>query len=105
MKKRQIHVTFHIEGPAAVEVTCGERVRIDRLRLTRTGPVAERLRELLSPRSTTITLDEGSYFFRTLTEARQQIANGRTGADRGAPRDEPAAPPGGPGAMLDAPKT
>lgn len=76
MKKKALQVIFDVEEPSVLELTVGERVQVDRLKPAHGGYVAERCGDLVGPGVTTLALGRGSYFFKTLSEARLKVVRG-----------------------------
>lgn len=81
MKKRALQVTLDVHEPSVVELTVGDRVQMDRLIPSPRGHVAERHGGLLEPGTTRLDLDQGLYFFRTLSDADLRVVCG--GVDTG----------------------
>ena len=76
MKKRPLQVSLHAREPSIVELTVGERVQLDRLAPSPHGYVAERHGSLLEPGVTTLTLAQGHYFFKTLSDVNLKVVRG-----------------------------
>jgi hypothetical protein len=76
LKKRALQVSLHVREPSVVELTVGERVQFDRLAPSHHGYVAERHGNLLDPGVTTLTLAQGHYFFKTLTDINLKVVRG-----------------------------
>ena len=95
--KRPLQVTLQVREPSKVELTVGEKVQLDRLVTTPSGPVAERAGALLQPGPTTVALDPGFYFFKTLTDAHLRVVTGGVESRVSAVgKDPPPPPPPGP---------
>lgn len=96
--KKALKVTLTVREPSVVELTTGEKVRLDRLVPTTQGHVAERCGELLQPGVTRLSLDHGLYFFKTLSDAHLNVVCGgvdttvHTNTKTGWP-DPPSGPP------------
>ena len=76
MKRKPLQVALHVQQPSVVELTVGDRVQLDRLTPSPHGHIAERCGDLLSPGVTTLALEQGFYFFKTLAEAHLKLVNG-----------------------------
>ncbi len=78
MKKKALGVTLQVHEPSTVELTVGDKVQLDRLvaRGHGQGHVAERCGDLLVPGTTTLVLDQGFYFFKTLSDANLKVVRG-----------------------------
>ena len=76
MKKRPLQVSLHAREPSIVELTVAERVQLDRLHPSQQGYVAERHGSLLEPGMTTLTLAQGHYFFKTLSDVNLKVIRG-----------------------------
>jgi hypothetical protein len=76
MKRKALQVTFEVRKPSVVELTVGEKVQLDRLTPSRCGYVAERRGDLLEPGVTMLALEQGVYFFKTLSEANLKVVSG-----------------------------
>ena len=74
--KKTLQVTLHVTEPSVVELTVKDKVQLDRLKPSRHGHVAERCGDLLNPGVTTLRLDQGHYFFKTLSEAHLKVVYG-----------------------------
>jgi hypothetical protein len=86
MRRKALHVTLNVLEPSTVDLTVGEKVQLDRLVPSRAGHVAERRGGLLKPGSTTMALEPGLYFFKTLSDAHLKVVCGgvatRLGSDK-----------------------
>jgi hypothetical protein len=71
-----LHVSLHAREPSVVEVTVGDRVQLDRVTPSQHGYVAERHGRLLDPGTTTVALQPGHYFFKTLSDAHLRVVTG-----------------------------
>ena len=76
MKKRPLQVSLHAHEPSVVELTVEERVQLDRLQPSPHGYIAERHGSLLEPGMTTLTLAQGHYFFKTLSDVNLKVVRG-----------------------------
>ena len=76
MKRKPLQVSIHAREPSVVELTVEERVQLDRLTPSLHGYLAERLGRLLDPGITTLALEPGSYFFKTLSDANLRVVTG-----------------------------
>ena len=98
MKRKPLHVSLHAREPSVVEVTVGDRVQLDRVTPSPHGYIAERHGRLLDPGTTTVALQPGHYFFKTLSDANLRVVTGgvatRTPAGTGGKQVPP--PPGEP---------
>jgi hypothetical protein len=105
MKKAPLHVTLRVNQPSIVDLTVGETVQLDQLRPTPHGEVPERHGKLLSPGTQTLHLDQGLYFFKTLSNSHLKVVCGGvdTEASAGDKDSFPAPPPKIPKARGDAP--
>jgi hypothetical protein len=65
-------VALYAAGPTIVTLTVHDHVQLDRV----TGTSAERYGGLLSPGTTPVRLDEGTYVFRTTTDAQVRLGDG-----------------------------
>jgi hypothetical protein len=74
--KRTLQVSLHAREPSVVELTVAERVQLDRLHPSTQGYLAERHGSLLEPGMTTLTLAEGHYFFKTLSDVHLKVVRG-----------------------------
>ena len=81
MKRKPLHVSLHAREPSVVEVTVGDRVQLDRVTPSQHGHIAERHGRLLDPGTTTVALQPGHYFFKTLSDANLRVVTG--GVDAG----------------------
>jgi hypothetical protein len=105
VKRKPLHVSIHAREPSVVELTVGDRVQLDRLTPSPHGYLAERLSRLLDPGSTTVSLEPGTYFFKTLSDANLRVVTGGVTAGialdtKGGTPDPPAS---GGGTSLPAP--
>ena len=87
MRKKALHVTLNIREPSMVNLTVAEKVQLDRLVPSRTGHVAERRGDLLKPGSTTLVLEPGLYFFKTLADAHLKVVCGGVATRLGYDKD------------------
>jgi hypothetical protein len=71
-----LQVCVDVREPSVVELTVHERVQIDHLRATAHGPVAERHGALLEPGVSTLALDPGQFFFKTMSDASLRVVCG-----------------------------
>jgi hypothetical protein len=71
-----LHVSLHAREPSVVEVTVGDRVQLDRVTPSQHGYIAERHGRLLDPGTTTVALQPGHYFFKTLSDAHLRVVTG-----------------------------
>jgi hypothetical protein len=76
MKKRTLQVSLHAREASVVELTVEERVQLDRVTRTPQGCVPERHGNLLEPGVSTIALEPGHYFFKTLSPASLHVIRG-----------------------------
>jgi len=76
MRKRALRVALHAREPSVVELTVGERVRIDRITPSELGGIAERHGALLEPGVNTLELAQGHYLFKTLSDAYLHVVRG-----------------------------
>jgi hypothetical protein len=76
VKRKPLQVSLHAREPSVVEVTVGDRVQLDRLTPSRNGYVAERHGGLLTPGVTSVALEPGHYFFKTLSDANLRVVTG-----------------------------
>jgi hypothetical protein len=76
MKKPPLQVSLHVKQPSVVELTVGDNVQLDRLTPSPRGHIAERLGELLRPGVATLELEQGFYWFKTLSEAHLKVVQG-----------------------------
>jgi hypothetical protein len=76
MRKRPLQVTLDVREPSVVELTVGDRVQLDRLTRCDDRQVPERHGSLLQPGLTTLALEPGSYFFKTLSDAHLKVVRG-----------------------------
>jgi hypothetical protein len=105
MKRNPLRVSIHAREPSVVEVTVGDRVQLDRLTPSPHGYLAERLGRLLDPGSTTVALEPGYYFFKTLSDANLRVVTGgvRAGIALGTKSGWPDPPTNSGGTSLPAP--
>jgi hypothetical protein len=75
-----LHVSLHARESSVVEVTVGDRVQLDRLTQSPHGYLAERLGRLLDPGITSVALEPGYYFFKTLSDAHLRVVTGGVAA-------------------------
>jgi hypothetical protein len=80
MKRKPLKVTLHADEPSVVEVTVGDRVQLDRVMPSPHGYRAERHGRLLAPGTTTVALEPGHYFFKTLSDANLRVVAGGVAA-------------------------
>ena len=80
MKRKPLHVSLHAREPSVVEVTVGDRVQLDRVTPSPRGYLAERHGRLLDPGTTTVALQPGHYFFKTLSDANLRVVTGGVSA-------------------------
>jgi hypothetical protein len=80
MKRRPLQVNLHAREPSVVELTVGDRVQLDRVLSSPHGDRAERHGRLLDPGVTTVALEPGHYFFRTLSDAHLRVVTGGVAA-------------------------
>src|SRR5215475_2623020 len=80
VKRKPLHVSLHACEPSVVEVTVGDRVQLDRLTPSPRGYLAERHGRLLDPGMTTVALEPGHYFFKTLSDANLRVVTGGVSA-------------------------
>jgi len=76
MRKKPLHVMLDVREPSTIDLTVGEKVQLDRLVRSRHGHVAERRGDLLMPGVTTLALETGRYFFKTLSDAHLKVVRG-----------------------------
>jgi hypothetical protein len=76
MKKKTLQVTLDVHEPSVVELTVDDRVQLDRIAPSPHGTIAERSGDLLEPGTTTLDLERGMYFFRTLSDATLRVVCG-----------------------------
>ena len=76
MTRKVLHVTLDVRERSEIVLTLAERVQLDRLVRTPRGTVGERLGALLYPGVTTLVLDQGQYFFTTLSDSRWRVVSG-----------------------------
>lgn len=75
MRRRPLRVTLEARESSTIELTVGERVQLDRLTPSPLGTLADR-HELLEAGRSTIHLERGTYFFRTLSDASLRVVAG-----------------------------
>jgi hypothetical protein len=80
VKRKPLQVSLHAREPSVVEVTVGDRVQLDRLTPSPQGYLAERHGRLLDPGVTTVALEPGHYFFKTLSDANLRVVRGGVSA-------------------------
>ncbi len=80
MKRKPLHVGLRVDEPSVIEVTVGERVPLDRVTPSPHGYVAERHGCLLDPGVTTVALERGHYFFKTLSDTNLRVVRGGVAA-------------------------
>ena len=76
MKKRTLQVSLHAREASVVELKVGERVQLDRIVRTSQGSAPERHGNLLEPGGSTLALEPGHYFFKTLSPASLRVVAG-----------------------------
>lgn len=76
MKKRPLQVSLQVREPSVIELTVGERVQLDRLTRSPQGYIPERHGSLLEPGVTMLSLSEGHYWFKTLSDANLHVVRG-----------------------------
>ena len=76
MKRKPLHVSLHARESSVVEITVGDRVQLDRVTPSPRGDIAERHGRLLDPGTTTVALQPGNYFFKTLSDANLRVVTG-----------------------------
>jgi hypothetical protein len=76
MKRKPLQVSLQVKRPSVVELTVGDKVQLDRLAPASHGYVAERHGDLIEPGVTTLRLDQGCYFFKTMSEAHLRVVQG-----------------------------
>jgi hypothetical protein len=74
-------VNLYVDQPGQIELHVRETVRIDRLRPTADGYVAEPHGALLAPGVTQVALDKGLYHLRTLDDAQLRVLAGGVRVD------------------------
>jgi len=80
MRRKPLHVMLDVREPSTVDLTVGEKVQLDRLVRSQHGHVAERRGALLTPGVTTLALEPGGYFFKTLADAHLKVVCGGVNA-------------------------
>jgi hypothetical protein len=105
VKRKPLQVSLHAREPSVVEVTVGDRVQLDRLTPSPQGYLAERHGRLLDPGVTTVALEPGHYFFKTLSDANLRVVRGgvSAGIAAGTKGGLPDPPSTGGGISLPAP--
>lgn len=103
-KQKPLQVSLRVTRPSVVQFTVGDTVQLDLL----SGRLAERHGALLRPGATTLHLEQGHYYFKTLTEARLKVISGgltasATGDDPKDPWPPPSPVPRGDELQGDAP--
>ena len=93
MRKKALQVTLEVVEPSVVELTVGDRVRLDRLARAEHGYVAERRGDVLAPGRATLPLEPGYYFFRTLSDASLRVVSGGVNTAVGSRGKDPPVPP------------
>jgi hypothetical protein len=81
MKKKPLQVNLHAREPSVIELKLGDRVQLDRLTPSPHGYLAERHGRLLDPGVTTVALEPGHYFFKTLSDTHLRVVTGGVSAD------------------------
>jgi hypothetical protein len=79
MKRKVLKVNLHAREPSVVELTVGDRVQLDRVMPSPHGYLAERHGRLLDPGTTTVALEPGHYFFKTLSDTHLRVVSGGGG--------------------------
>src|SRR5215475_12680032 len=90
VKKKPLQVSLHAREPSVVELTVGDRVQLDRVMPAPYGALDERHGRLLDPGTTTVALEPGHYFFKTLSDANLRVVTG--GVDTRITPDDPKDP-------------
>ena len=103
MKRKPLHVSLHACEPSVVELTVGDRIQIDRLTPATRGYLAERHGRLLAPGTTTLALEPGHYFFKTLSDANLRVVTGGVSAESTAHRTKDGPVPDPPKAAEQVP--
>ena len=67
---------MHAKQPSRIEVTVAEQVQLDRLVAATDRYLPERAGALLAPGTTSIALEPGFYFFKTLSDAHLKVVHG-----------------------------
>jgi hypothetical protein len=80
MKRKPLKVSLHARETSVVELTVGDRVQLDRVVPSPHGYRAERHGRLLDPGTTTVALDPGRYFLKTLSDAKLRVVTGGVSA-------------------------
>ena len=80
MKKKPLQVSLHARESSVVELTVGDRVQLDRVTPSPRGYLAERHGRLLDPGTTTVALEPGHYFFKTLSDTHLRVVTGGVSA-------------------------
>jgi len=86
MRKKALQVMLDVREPSIIELTVGERVQLDRVLPLHPGYVAERHGDLLERGVATLSLDPGTYYFKTLSDANLKVIRG--GVDTSASTNE-----------------
>jgi hypothetical protein len=81
MKKRPLQVVLQVREQSVIDLTVGERIQLDRLTPSHRGYIPERHGGLLDPGTTTMTLAEGRYCFKTLSGAHLHVVRGGVDVD------------------------
>jgi hypothetical protein len=76
VKKKPLQVNLHAREASVVELTLGDCVQLDRVMPSPYGCRAERHGRLLAPGTTTVALEPGQYFFKTLSDANLRVVTG-----------------------------
>jgi hypothetical protein len=88
-----LHVSLHARESSVVELTVGDLIQLDRLTPSQRGYLAERHGRLLAPGTTTIALEPGHYFFKTLSDTHLRVVSGGVAAGIAPPGTKTAWPP------------
>jgi hypothetical protein len=80
VKRKPLQVSLHAREPSVVELTVGDLIQFDRLTPSQRGYLAERHGRLLAPGTTTIALEPGHYFFKTLSDTNLRVVTGGVSA-------------------------
>jgi len=93
--KRPLHVAVDVDEPSVVELTVRETVRLDRIRTTDQGQVAEQHGELLRAGTQRLELGPGRFMLKTMTDTDLRIVHGgvRTATFSGKDPWPPPPPP------------
>jgi len=92
MRKKSLHVTLNVREPSTVDLTVAERVQLDRLVPSGGSCVAPRRGGLLRPDVTTVALEPGRYFFKTLSDAHLKVVCGGVDIASHSGKDVPPEP-------------